>query len=484
METDLPIIERRGKRYFFRLSEMHRKHHNLMFLLMFLLFLTGFPQRFYGEWWAPRIYGLVGGPRWAPTIHRFAGLALAALFLLHLLTIIRDFAVNRLPGMRKDWTTFKSVMREVLALEMVPNMRDIRELLHHLLYLLYIKGSPPEYGRMTWREKMDYMALYRGIPVVALTGISLWQGDLLTRFIPGVLLNVAHLVHSYEVTIILLSVVGFHWYNVHYSPDKFPMSHVFITGYIPEEEMAREHYGEYLEAVKEDGISPQTSIRNRRSGPIEIFGYKLFTVTVLIFLVWFSAISLRFIFYSPPQSKDGSIPESAFHSGVIARSADNLSGCVRCHTDIPHADSDSVMEPFLNMHASFLACETCHLRGKDPAFRWCDTVTGKTVDNPTGIDFAGKRRPSGVKIVPGLVEAGGFAPLKARVVDGDLRLNKKGHTGLSKEPVGCNECHRREGGRLPLPELGYHVESLSLINGTDILAAIERYRKIAEEVRR
>lgn len=478
MEKEKRIIERHGRRYFYRLSEMDRKHHNLMFLLMFVLFLTGFPQRFYGEWWASRVYPLVGGARFAPTIHRFAGLALAGLFILHILSVVRNFIVRRLPRLR-DGLTFKKIIKELLAMEMVPNSKDAREFIHHILYLLYLKKSPPEYGRMTWREKMDYLALYRGIPFIAVTGILLWQADIAASFIPGIVLNIAHIVHSYEVTLILLSVVGFHWYNVHYSPDKFPMSHAFITGYIPEDEMVREHYDEYRDSMKEAGGGGEIRKADDIGMPcfLERVGYKLFTLLLLLFFVWFAAIAARYIFYVP-SPLDVVAAKALFED--IPAGTDRLSGCVHCHTDVPHAESNETMEPFLNMHSSFLACETCHKKGREVVFRWYDPVSEKGVDNPSAGQFAGKRGDYGVKIACGAIENGRFIPFKVAPEEGEM-LNKKNHRELSKEPLGCSDCHKKEGGYLPLGELGYPVERISEINGAERLSVIEKYRNMMEE---
>lgn len=476
MEKEKRIIEKNGRHYFYRLSEIDRKHHNLMFLLMFVLFLTGFPLRFYAEWWAPGLYTLVGGPRLAPTIHRFAGLALTGLFLLHILMIARTFLI---PRIRKGG----SVIKELLAMEMVPNLRDIREMVHHIMYLLYLKDSPPEYGRMTWREKLDYLALYRGIPMVALTGLLVWQGDLVTRFLPGIFLNVAHLVHSYEVTLILLSVVGFHWYNVHYSPDKFPMSHVFITGYATEDETVSAHYDEYREAMRDAGKEGQIKVAGKvnSSGLLERVGYKLFTLFLLLFFIWFTAIAVRYIFYNPSPAPLEKKPVSGFHSESSAASADKVSGCVHCHTDIPHAESNGTMEPFLNMHSSFLACETCHKKGKDLLFRWYDPVTGDIAANPSDRMFMEKRGDYRVKIASGEIREGKFVPFSVREKDGEVLANKRNHRSISKSPLGCPDCHKKDGGYLPLGALGYPDERISKIKGEEGLAVIERYRKVLEE---
>lgn len=476
MEKEKRIIEKNGRHYFYRLSEIDRKHHNLMFLLMFVLFLTGFPLRFYAEWWAPGLYAIAGGPKLAPTIHRYAGVALTGLFLLHILMIVRSYIV---PRVRQGG----SVIKDLLALEMVPNRRDMREMAHHMMYLLYLRESPPEYGRMTWREKLDYLALYRGIPVVAVTGLLVWQADLVTWFLPGIVLNIANIVHSYEVTLILLSVVGFHWYNVHYSPDKFPMSHVFITGYAQEDETVSEHYGEYREAMIEAGKWDRIkkASKMKSSGLLERVGYKLFTLALILFFFWFTAIAARYIFYNPSTPPLDKKLVSGFHSMVTPSAADKLSGCVHCHTGIPHAESNGTMEPFLNMHSSFIACETCHKRGRELLFRWYDPLTGAIGDNPSDRMFMEKSGDYKVKIASGETRDGKFIPFLVSKKEGEVMANKRNHRNLSKSPLGCTDCHKKDGGYLPLGELGYPEKRISLIKGGEGSAVIERYLKLLEE---
>ena len=60
-----------------------------------------------------------------------------------------------------------------------------------------------------------------------------------------------------RVWLAILFLFFVHWYNVHYSPEKFPSASVWVTGYLSEEEMIHEHYDEYVRIMTEHGLQDE-----------------------------------------------------------------------------------------------------------------------------------------------------------------------------------------------------------------------------------
>lgn len=252
------IVYWRGNKYFFRFSWHQRLQHIVLFSCVITLSLTGFPVKYAEKSWAPALYNFFGGIDIAPTVHRVAGSVLLILFVYHTTYWMVLFFRNRVKQLHGEKKLgVKSFVVALLTQQMMPNLQDGKDLIEHLKYLLYLKDKPPKYGYMSWKEKFDYIAPYWGIPILGPAGVVLWQRDFFSHYLPGVFFNISYILHTDEALLAAMFLFGVHWYNVHYSPEKFPMATVFLTGYLSENEMMHEHYGEYEEAMTEEGLEAE-----------------------------------------------------------------------------------------------------------------------------------------------------------------------------------------------------------------------------------
>jgi cytochrome b subunit of formate dehydrogenase len=253
-----PIVEKDGKRYFFRFSLHQRIQHVFLFTSVILLALTGFPLRHADEAWARPLYDLLGGHQYAPTVHRFAGTVLLVLFVYHTIYWIVLFIRDDLGKLkRENRLTFGTGVKAFFSQEMVPNKKDAIDIVHLWKYLLYFTDRPPRCERMSWREKFDYFAPYWGVPVLGPAGAILWWRDEISHLVPGIVLNAAYIMHTDEALLAILFLFFVHWYNVHYAPEKFPAAKVWLTGYLSEDEMIHEHYNEYVKMMIENGLEEE-----------------------------------------------------------------------------------------------------------------------------------------------------------------------------------------------------------------------------------
>ena len=257
-----PIVYKDGKRYFYRFSAHQRVQHAVLFTSVILLALTGFPLRHAEQPWAKPLYDLMGGPELAPLIHRAAGTVLLGLFVYHTIYWIVVFVRKDLGGLKAEGRlTFWNGVKAFFSQEMVPNKKDVYDIIHLWKYLLYFTNRPPRHDKMSWREKFDYFAPYWGIPILGPAGVLLWWRDEVSHVVPGIVLNAAYIMHTDEALLAVLFLFFVHWYNVHYAPEKFPAATVWMTGYLSEDEMIHEHYAQYvrmmIEAGLEEEIRPQ-----------------------------------------------------------------------------------------------------------------------------------------------------------------------------------------------------------------------------------
>jgi len=200
--------------------------------------------------------------------------------------------------------------------------------------------------------------------------------------------------------------------------------------------------------------------------------------------------------------------EGRFHHIGFEVQPDNASMCVRCHGNVPH-DKSKEVRSFLNMHAFYTACETCHIRpeNNEPewAFRWYNKESGKLSDNPGVLVeiekmYAHPEAPYyptygnyGVKIAPGFIENATFTFLKTdkdrafveRYITQQDQLSEQQrsqmkklvHKGINKKPIECNQCHQEDSPYLPFAKLGYPPRRVEELTNTSVVGMIDKYKE-------
>jgi cytochrome b subunit of formate dehydrogenase len=251
-----PMIKiKDGKKYFFRFTLNQRIQHIVLALCVVILVLTGMPLKFHDASWAPYLYALFGGIRIAPIIHKTAGAILLGLFVYHVIYITYViYKYHILPIKKKEKLTVGKVLKVLANQPLVPNLKDAKDIRDLLKYLLFLTNKRPQGDNFTWKEKFDYWAPFWGIVVIGLSGLIMWNKEIVTQILPGWVLNFSLIAHSDEALLAALFLFIWHWYNVHFSISVFPMGTVFLTGYLSEELMIEEHYEYYVEVMKKAGL--------------------------------------------------------------------------------------------------------------------------------------------------------------------------------------------------------------------------------------
>lgn len=219
------------ERAFVRLSLAQRLQHLAMLVSFLLLAATGLPMRFPGVSWLGAVYVPLGGLHAARALHRAAALVMIADGAVHLAYLGVLLVRHR--------------FRVLEAWPMIPTWKDARDWWDTSLYYFGRRRELPEYDRFNFREKFDYFAVFWGLPVMMISGLILWFPVFFGNALPSLAIPIAYIAHSDEAILAISAIVVWHFYNVHYNPDKFPMSWVWLTGRISEHEIGREHPLEY-----------------------------------------------------------------------------------------------------------------------------------------------------------------------------------------------------------------------------------------------
>ena len=252
-----PVIKiKNGKKFFYKFTPLQRAQHITIACCVIVLVLTGMPLKFHNAFWAPHVYALFGGIKVAPVVHKIAGTVLMVLFFFHLIYIVYSIiSYLIIPLKKKGQLGVFAVIKALATHPIMPSFKDVRDIFDLMKYLLFITNKRPEGAKFTWKEKFDYWAPFWGIVIMVSTGLVMWHKELVTRFLPGEVINFALIAHSDEAVLAALFLFIWHFYNVHFSTSVFPMGTVFLTGYLPEHLMVEEHYEYYREAMTEAGLA-------------------------------------------------------------------------------------------------------------------------------------------------------------------------------------------------------------------------------------
>lgn len=229
-EVPMDAALRGGGPFVWRFNLLFRVVHALVVATFFVLVVTGLPLRFSCTAWAPGLMHLLGGATRAGGAHRIAGLFVFGYFGLY----VAYLAVRawRRRGRIRDWFAGPDTV--------VFRRQDLRDAVAMVKWF-FGRGPQPRFGRYSYMEKFDYFAELWGVGAIGFTGLMLWQPVFFGRFFPGILFNVAIIVHSYEAMIATAFIFTIHFFNVHLRPDKWPVDAVMFTGRATMHYMEEEH---------------------------------------------------------------------------------------------------------------------------------------------------------------------------------------------------------------------------------------------------
>jgi predicted CXXCH cytochrome family protein len=209
-----------------RFSVTDRLDHLGSMLTFIGLVVTGLPQTRPDLGIARAIIGFFGGIGTTRVIHRVIGVLFVALMLMHVgRAVIRAIRRRRLPAM-------------------VPARKDFDDVLQTFRHYLFGERLP-RVGKFDFSEKFEYWGLFLGGIVMSSTGIILMFPELVTQFLPGVVVAATRVMHGLEATFAVMVVILWHSYGVMLRPEVFPLDTSIFTGKMDLHRLKHEHALEY-----------------------------------------------------------------------------------------------------------------------------------------------------------------------------------------------------------------------------------------------
>ncbi len=225
--------EEREERSFERFGKNFRYQHMLMFVSVITLIVTGMPLKF-PEFDISKfiVIDLLGGLHNSTLIHRIGAVGLIIVGIWHLI-----YSVGSKVG-RRDFFL------------MIPNLKDASDFMCRMRYYIGKEKNGPKFGRFSFIEKFDYWAVYWGMVIMIGSGAIMWFKELFPKYF----YDIGREMHSDEGLLATLSIIIWHFYNVHFNPEVFPMSWTWWHGQLTETEMKHHHPLEYEEIIKKESL--------------------------------------------------------------------------------------------------------------------------------------------------------------------------------------------------------------------------------------
>lgn len=218
---------RHERRTVVRLTFNQRVQHWLLLTSFITLVVTGFALVY------PDFFAGLGMAEWSRRIiHRVAGVVMMIVSVYHVLYL----ALTR-EG--RSWIK-----------DMLPTRKDVRDVIQFFRHYLGGNVPRPKFERFGYAEKFEYWALVWGTMVMALTGVLIWFKTSAFAFAPLWWVDIAIAIHFYEAVLATLAIIVWHFYQVIFDPDVYPINLAFYDGRMSEEFYRHEHELDY-ERMKE-----------------------------------------------------------------------------------------------------------------------------------------------------------------------------------------------------------------------------------------
>lgn len=207
-----------GPRVVIRMNRNQRIQHLFLLTSFITLVFTGFALKYPTSWLATMFINETVRS-W---IHRGAGVVLIGVSLYHTYYILATKEGRK------------------LFIDFLPTWKDAIDLRDFALYYIFGKENHrPQFGRFSYAEKAEYLALVWGTIVMAVTGLMLWFKVLVGNVVPRWTVDVATAIHWYEAILATLAILVWHFYQIIFDPDVYPMNWAWYDG-----KMSLEHYRE------------------------------------------------------------------------------------------------------------------------------------------------------------------------------------------------------------------------------------------------
>jgi formate dehydrogenase subunit gamma len=199
--------------YISRFDVQQRTQHIALMVSFILLAITGLLRGF-PEWptfaWFTSI---LGGPDFLRLIHDISAFVMIIDCIYHL-----------------GYIAYGYFVKHTFPYAMLPNLKDLKDIIHSMLWIFGFYKHEPEYDRFQYGQKIDYWAIFWGMPVMMITGFVMMFPAFFTQYFDGQWIAVCATAHRDEAVLATSFILIVHMYYGHLAQIAFPFNTVIFTG--------------------------------------------------------------------------------------------------------------------------------------------------------------------------------------------------------------------------------------------------------------
>ena len=199
---------------YIRRFDIHQRIQHFVLMASFIVlavtgFLRGFPDWPTFQWFT----SIFGGTEVLRLVHDIAAFVMIADCIYHLGYIAYGYFVKH---------------RSPVA--MFPSWKDLKDIFHTFLWIFGLHRHEPQYDRFQFGQKIDYWAIFWGMPVMVITGIIMMFPSFFGQWLDGQCFAVVATAHRDEAVLAVGFILIVHMYYGHLQKSAFPFNTVIFTG--------------------------------------------------------------------------------------------------------------------------------------------------------------------------------------------------------------------------------------------------------------
>jgi formate dehydrogenase subunit gamma len=194
--------------------DVHQRIQHLALMVSFIILavtgvLRGFPHWPTFQWFTSAF----GGPDTLRWVHDGAAFFMIADGLYHI-----------------GYIAYGMLVQRKFPRAMLPNLKDLKDIIHSFLWIFGLHQHEPQYERFQYGQKIDYWAIFWGMPVMVVTGIIMFLPGFFGQHMPGWSFGVVAAAHRDEAVLAIGFIIIVHMYYGHLQTSAFPLNTVIFTG--------------------------------------------------------------------------------------------------------------------------------------------------------------------------------------------------------------------------------------------------------------
>ncbi len=198
---------------YIRRFDIHQRIQHFALMASFIVlavtgFLRGFPDWPTFQWFTT----IFGGTEVLRLVHDIAAFVMIADGIYHL-----------------GYIAYGYFVKHKTPAAMFPRWKDLKDIIHTFLWIFGMHQHEPQYDRFQYGQKIDYWAIFWGMPVMVITGIIMMFPSVFSQM-DGQWFAVVATAHRDEAVLAVGFILIVHMYYGHLQKSAFPFNTVIFTG--------------------------------------------------------------------------------------------------------------------------------------------------------------------------------------------------------------------------------------------------------------